>query len=156
MVLTEFLRNLTSGNLANLAGQATAAPQTITGQTGDSSASFQQAGSIFANILSGVGLPQTSQEITTGINISGLEQQSQNFTSALNEIITVREQDIAKINENFRNFAIGTDAKNEQDKGKTSTFLESLKAGFADLPTVLGGTGLVIGILIVGVILLKK
>lgn len=156
MVLTEFLRNLTSGNLATLAGQATATPQTITRQVGDTSASFQQAATIFQNILSGVGLPQTSQEITTGLSITGLEQQSKNVTSALNELITVREQDIKKINENFRNFAIATDVTTEQAKSKASTITESLKAGLSDLQLALGGTGLVIGIIVVGFIVLKK
>ncbi len=102
-----------------------------------------------SNFLSSI-IPFTTGEAST------INQTTANLTSRINEIFTVREQDIAKINENFRNFAISKDVSNEQPKATPQTITESLKFGLTDLQAALGGSGLVIGIIVVGFILLKK
>lgn len=135
--------------VTGLTGTRTVTGTAITQAT--ASESFVRARAVLDNILSGGILPATFRE-------TQVELQSKNFTDTINELITVREQDIAKINENFRNFAIGSDVVNEQIKEKLSptSLTDSLKFGLSNLQTAIGGTGLVIGILIVGVILLKK
>jgi len=134
-------------------GTTTDTGQTITGQTGDLSSSFTSAATIFSNILSGIGLPASQTETQIG---EAFTLQSQNFTSKINELITIREQDISKINENFRNFAISKDVQNEQPGATPQTITESLKFGLTDLQATLGGSGLIIGIVIVGFLILKK
>ena len=118
MVLTEFLKNLTSGSLATLAQQALAAPQTITSQQVSpqvaASESFQQAATIFQNILSGGELPETFRQRITTENLLGLGQASLDISSALNEQITIREQQLAKTTEAIRNQAIATESINER------------------------------------------
>jgi len=78
---TEFLRNLTSGNLTGLAQQAARLPQTITGQSVSpqvaQSVSFQQALSTFQNILGGGELPETFRQSVTTSNLIGLGEAQQ-------------------------------------------------------------------------------
>jgi len=88
MVLTEFLQNLTSGNLLTLAGQAAVAPQTITGQAVSPqvsfSESFQSSLSILQNILSGGELPETFRQATVTTNLLALGQASVDICWAWN------------------------------------------------------------------------
>jgi len=167
MVLTDFLRNLTSGNLTTLAGQATAAPQTITGQTGDLSSSFQQAASIFDSILSGGELPETFRESVTTTNLLGLGQASLDISSALNEQITIRENQRATDQEAFTNQQILQTSINEGFTNALADISKSFgdigKGGFdpikffTDNPLIggIGIGGLAVGAVVL-LILLKK
>lgn len=165
MVLTEFLQNLTSGNLLNLAGQATAAPQTITGQSVSPqvsfSESFQSSLSIFQNILSGGELPETFRQATVTTNLLALGDASKNITDALNEQITIRENQRAADNDAFLNQQILQTNINEGFTNALGDITKSLgdigKGGFdpikflTDNPLI-GGIG--IGGLAVGAVVL--
>lgn len=145
-----------------LTGTTTDTGQTITGQTGDSSASFQQAANIFQNILSGVGLPQTTFERVTSENLIGLGEASIDISKALSEQVEIRERQRAVDNEALQNTQIVLGQVNErlstqvQSLGKS---IEDLSRGqfdpvkfFTDNP-IIGGIGIG-GLLIGGVILL--
>jgi len=165
MVLTEFLQNLTSGNLAGLAQQASAAPQTITSQQVSPqvalSPSFQQAANIFQNILSGGELPETFRQSVTTENLLGLGQASKDITSALNEQIAIRERQRAETVEAIKNQQIFTTAVQEQANNSFKELTQSLKdvgqggfdpIGFLTDNPLIGGIG--IGGLAVGAVVL--
>ena len=166
MVLTDFLRNLTSRNLATLAQQAITAPQTITGQQVSPqvaiSPSFQQAATIFQNILAGGELPETFRQAVTTTNLLGLGQASIDISSALSEQVTIREQQLARTTEAIRNQRIFTESINE----RLSQQITALGKSFGDINTqqfdpikfftdnpLIGGIGIG-GLLVGGVILL--
>jgi len=171
MVLTEFLQNLSSGSLFNLAQQAGETPQTITSQQVSpavaSSASFQQAATIFQNILSGGELPETFRESVTSRNLLGLGEASIDISNALSQQVAIREEQLARTQEAIRNQQILTDSINERLSRQTTQLGESLKdlststfdpiKFFTDNPLI-GGIG--IGGLVVGgvvlLILLKR
>jgi len=124
--------------------------------TGTATSTIIPSRGILDNILSGIGLPLSQKESIFSGSIFNLQEQGATFTNALNEIITVREEDIKKINENFRNLAISSDVAREQPKPTAQTLTDSLKFGLTNLQAAIGGTGLLIGIAVVGFILLKK
>jgi len=86
-----------------LTGTTTDTGQTITGQTVSEqvaqSPSFQSALNIFSNILSGGELPETFRESVTTGNLLGLGQASLDISSALNEQITLGQQQLARTQE---------------------------------------------------------
>jgi len=162
MVLTEFLQNLTSGNLFTLSQQAAAAPQTITGQIGDTSASFQQAANIFESILKGGEIPETFRQATVTQNLLGLGQASIDISAALSEQVAIREQQLARTQESIRNQQLSQNVINEQF---TKTFGELTKSvgdigkgdsdplKFLTDNPLIGGIGIG-GLLVGGVVLL--
>ena len=167
MVLTEFLQNLTSGNLLTLSQQAAIAPQTITGQTVDiqtaASESFQQAFVTFQTILSGGGLPETQFEAVTTQNLLGLGQASIDISTALNEQIAIRERQRIIDTQALQNTQLAIGQINERlstqisELGKsltgisTGTGFDPIKF-FTDNPLI-GGIGIG-GLLVGGVVLL--
>lgn len=130
MVLTEFLRNLTSGNLATLASQAAAAPQTITRTTFPAPVvadpSFQSSLSIFSNILSGGELPETFRESTVTENLLGLGEASKTISDAVNQQIIIREQQQARTQEAIRNQQLFTESVNQRLSGQVTQLGQSL------------------------------
>lgn len=166
MVLTEFLQNLTSGNLLTLSQQAAALPQTITGQTVSPqvslSESFQSSLNIFSNILSGGELPETFRESIVTQNLLGLGQASIDISGALSEQVAIREQQLAKTQEAIRNQQLLTESINERLSGQVTELgkaFSGLSGGngfdpikfFTDNPLI-GGIG--IGGLAVGAVVL--
>lgn len=142
--------------------------QTITGQTVDIatslSESFQSSLSIFNNILSGFGLPETQRQALVTTNLIGLGEASLDISKALNEQITIREDQLARTQESIRNQQIAQTSINEQFTSALGSLTKSLgdlgKGGvggfdpikfFTDNPLI-GGIG--IGGLAVGAVVL--
>ena len=161
---TEFLRNLTSLNLAGLASQATAAPQTITSQQVSPqvslSESFQSSLNIFQNILSGGELPETFRQAAVTRNLLGLGGAAVDISGALSEQVTIREQQRAFDQEALRNTQIQLEGINERLSRQVTELGQSLQGGaagfdpikfFTDNPLI-GGIG--IGGLAVGAVVL--
>lgn len=162
MVLTEFLQNLTSGNLALLAEQAAAVPQTIVGglavETGTTTTFIERIPTLISeqNLLTSVRTQQGIQKA-----LAGLGQASLDISSALNEQITIREQTISKTTEALKNQQLFTQSVQEklnQDiAGLTKSISDLGKGGFdpikffTDNPLI-GGIG--IGGLAVGAVVL--
>jgi len=137
-------------------GTTTDTGQTITGQTGDLSSSFQQAASIFQNILSGGELPETFRESVVTTNLIGLGQASLDISGALSEQVAIREEQLARTQESIRNNQILQTSINEQftkalgDLGLGQGGFDPIKF-FTDNPLI-GGIG--IGGLAVGAVVL--
>jgi len=166
MVLTDFLKNLTTSNLAQLAAQARDNPQIITGQsvspTVQESKSFQQAATIFQNILSGGQLPETFRQRVTTQNLIGLGEASIDISNALSEQVTIRENNLVRIQDQFQNQQIALGQVNQrlsQDVTELGQSITDLGKGqnfdpvkfFTENPLI-GGIG--IGGLLVGGIVL--
>jgi len=133
---------------------------TATGQS-TLSDSFLQARSILDNILSGGELPETFRESVTTANLLGLGQASLDISKALNEQITIRENQRAIDQEAARNNQILQNSINEAftttlgDIGKSISDIG--KGGFDPIKFItdnplLGGIG--IGGLAVGAVVL--
>jgi len=131
MVLTEFLQNLTSQNLLTLARQATTAPQTIVGgtvvETGTATTFLERIPTLISEqqLLTSVRTQQGIQKA-----LAGLGEASLDISSALNEQITIREQQIDRINESLRNQQIFTTSVQEQTT-----------KGLADITTAISDVG---------------
>jgi len=140
-------------------------PATVTGTAtiqSTLSESFLQAKAILDNILSGGELPETFRENVTTFNLLALGEASKDITDALNEQITIRENQRAidqeaftnqqilqtSINEGFTN-ALGDISKGFSDIGKGG--FDPIKF-FTDNPLI-GGIGIG-GLLVGGVVLL--
>lgn len=111
MVLTEFLRNLTTENLGILAEQARAAPfspdVTLSPQV------EQQRTNLQTFLFSGQ-LPETFRESIVTQNLLGLGQASIDISGALSEQVTIREQQRARTQEQIRNQSIAIGEINER------------------------------------------
>lgn len=159
MVLTEFLQNLTSGNLQLLAQQAAAAP--LFPDVPLSPAVEQQRTTLQSFLLSGT-LPPSQFQATTIQNLLGLGQASIDISQALSEQVTIREQQRAFDQEALRNTQIAIGQINERVSRQLIELGESFKgistAGFdpikffTDNPLI-GGIGIG-GLAVGGVILL--
>jgi len=124
--------------------------------------SFVQARAILDNILSGGELPETFRESVTTFNLLGLGQASIDISTALNEQITIREEQLARTNEAIRNNQLLQNNINEQFTKVFGDIGQSLsdigKGGFdlikffTDNPLI-GGIGIG-GLLVGGVVLL--
>jgi len=125
------------------------------------SESFVQARAILDNILSGGELPETFRESVTTFNLLELGDASKDITDALNEQITIRENQRAADQEAARNRQIAQTSINEAftntlaDLGKS--FSDLGQGGFDPIKFVtdnplLGGIG--IGGLAVGAVVL--
>jgi len=140
--------------------------QTITRQSVSpqvsNSPSFQSALSIFDNILKGGELPETFRQSVTSTNLIGLGEASNNLSTAINEQITIRENQRATDNEAAQNRQIAQTSINEGFTTSLGDLTKSLgdigKGGFdpikflTDNP-IIGGIGIG-GLLVGGVVLL--
>ena len=166
MVLTDFLRNLTTANLRALAEQARAAPfapsiQTISPQVA-ADPGFQKSLASLQNILAGGELPETFRESVVTTNLLGLGQASIDISGALSEQVQIREEQRVKTQEQISNLAIATGQINERLSQQVTELGESLKGisaeafdpikFFTDNPLI-GGIGIG-GLLVGGVVLL--
>lgn len=159
MVLTEFLQNLTSGNLQLLAQQAAAAP--LFPDVPLSPAVEQQRTTLQTFLFSGT-LPPSQFEAVTTRNLLGLGQASIDISQALSEQVAIREQQRTKDNEALQNTQIALGQINERLSrqvtelgqlfgGITATGFDPLKF-LTDNPLI-GGIGIG-GLLVGGVVLL--
>jgi len=109
--------------------------QTITGQSIStqvaSSPIFQQSASIFQNILSGGGLPESFKESVVSQNLIGLGQASLDISSALNEQITIRENQRKIDNESLQNTQLAIGQINE----RLSRQVTELSKSFSEINT---------------------
>jgi len=165
MVLTDFLRNLTSVNLAAVAEQARIEPlaptQTISPQVA-ASPSFQKSLASLQNILAGGELPETFRESVSTQSLLGLGQASIDISQALSEQVQIREEQRVKTQEQIRNQSIALGQVNERLSRQVTELGESLKGistggfdpikFFTDNPLI-GGIGIG-GLLVGGVVLL--
>lgn len=168
--LTDFLRNLTTTSLQTLATQAAEAPQTITSQQISeqvaASTSFQQAATIFQNILSGGELPETFRESVTTLNLLGLGEASLDISGALSEEVAVRERQRIEITDAIKRQEVFTTQVNERLSQQVTQLGESLKTGaggfdpikfFTENPLFLGLSvgGLAVGAVVLLLVLRK-
>ena len=139
--------------------------RTVTGTaTSDAtlSDSFQSAKTILDNILAGIGLPLTQRQQTTDTNLINLGFASLDISKALNEQVTIRENQLARTQESIRNNQILQTNVNEsftKTLGDISKSLSDIGKGgfdpikfFTDNPLI-GGIGIG-GLLVGGVVLL--
>ncbi len=124
MVLTDFLRNLTTANLADLAQQARAAP--FFPVIPLSPAVEQQRATLETFLLAGQLPPSEAQTIVTQ-NLLGLGQASIDISQALSEQVIIREQQRTFDQEALKNTQIVLGQINERLSRQVTELGESLK-----------------------------